>query len=66
MEEKKKGRRGGDRYLFRSEEEDGEEEKGSGNERRDWLTADLRQAPRLATRRSAALSTKQLAAPTAY
>jgi hypothetical protein len=28
MEEKKKGRRGGDRYLFRSEEEDGEEEKG--------------------------------------
>lgn len=46
--ERRKGRGGGDRYLFRAEE-DGEEEKGAEMERRDWLTAGLRQGPRLAT-----------------
>jgi hypothetical protein len=38
--------------------------KGSGKERRDWITADLRQGPQLAT--GGALSTTQRAALAAY
>lgn len=54
MEEREKGRGGGDRYLFRrrGREEDGEEEKGVEKESRDWLMAGLRQGPQLARRRS--------------